>query len=94
MNQSETERARAAQTVDTGVRPTVKTYNRWQLFFLDRMQRLIELEQELVPANHPSFEIVALRQAVFSTLLDCDKLGVGDEARMMLGKLRAGADES
>jgi hypothetical protein len=65
----------------------VKTYNRSQLFFLDRLDRMYTQEEQAGP-DADEFQMKALRRAIFSTLLECEELGVGEEARSMTAARR------
>lgn len=65
-------------------RPHIKTYDRWQLFFLDRLHRLSLLNKEAEQGHLSELQVSLLRRAIFSTLLDCDAVGVGEEARQLM----------
>ncbi|ACZ41573.1 hypothetical protein Tter_0656 [Thermobaculum terrenum ATCC BAA-798] len=85
MNQSEIREVKENQASETQrQQPKVKTYDRWQLFFLDRLHRLCLLREQIDSGNIEDYKVSALKRAIFSTLLDCDAAGVGEEARQML----------
>lgn len=61
----------------------VRTYDRWQLFYLDRLHRLLRLSQGPYSASDEE-ENRILRRAIFATLLDCELAGVGEEAKKVI----------
>ena len=86
MAESETQQLQQAQA---GEKPAqeqggIRTYDRWQLFYLDRLHGLSALSRDIEAAGVEPFHEKALKRAVFSTLLDCDAAGVGDEARKIV----------
>lgn len=65
----------------------IRTYSRWQLFFLERLHRQLLVSRQLQAGtlgDVEPFEQVALNKAIFSTLLDCDAAGIGSEARQLM----------
>ncbi len=87
MNHSETEQRRQAPKSERQAQGPVRTYDRWQLFFLDRLHRLSTLDRQVAGAVDVDEEhLKGLRRAIFSTLLDCDSAGVGDEARKIFAE--------
>lgn len=84
MNQSDTERKQSVQAKEGRQQGLVRTYSKWQLFFLDRMQRMAEVNRETENGAFEDFEVKILKRAMFSTLLDCDEAGVGEEARGLI----------
>ncbi|MCS7207217.1 MAG: hypothetical protein NZ951_04680 [Dehalococcoidia bacterium] len=87
------------QSRSTGQRPTVgghppfvsqghvRAYTPLQAYFLQRLMRLVRLRQEAgdVLAQEPWLRR-AVDKAIYSTFLDCAELGVGAEARLVLGQ--------
>ncbi len=86
MSQSEIEQQEYIPTILEQPQGSIRTYNRWQLFFLDRLHRLAELNRNATDGDLDKTESRALKRAVFSTLLDCDAAGVGEEARRMMAE--------
>lgn len=84
MSHSDIEQRQIAQPGEGASQGPVRTYTRWQLFFLDRVERLAELNRQAERGELDELEFKVLRRATFSTLLDCDVVSVGDEARRML----------
>ncbi len=85
MSQSEIqERAQQPAAEQQGI---VRTYTRWQLFFLERMHRLCRIRSELEQYDVEEFQTKALKRAIFSTMLDCEAAGVGDEAKRMMTEI-------
>lgn len=90
------------QTTGTGQRSTasgpppfvqqseVRSYTPLQVYFLQRLMRLVRLRQESAQllAQEPWLRR-ALDKAIYSTFLDCADLGVGAEARLVLGQRNA-----
>ena len=50
----------------------------WQRFFLTRLEYLLEVQRQNPPAEADHVSLVS--KAVYSTYLDCQTQGVGDEA--------------
>ncbi|MBI3979481.1 MAG: hypothetical protein HY331_14965 [Chloroflexi bacterium] len=55
----------------------------WQQFFLRRMMRLVELRARSLPRLNESGTRL-INRAIYSTYLDCHRLGVGKLARAIL----------
>lgn len=83
MSQSNTDQREQVQHPDESRQGAVKTYDRWQLFYLDRLHRLVALSQNPESALDEEDSRI-LRRAVFSTLLDCELAGVGEEAKKII----------
>lgn len=68
---------------ETGVR----AYTPLQAYFLQRLVRLVHLRQSSaeILTREPWLRR-ALDKAIYSTFLDCAELGVGAEARLVLGQ--------
>lgn len=64
------------------LKPAESSYQPLQVFFLYRLERMLEL------LNHGQADVDWMRsllnRAIYSTLLDCIREGVGQEAREML----------
>ncbi|MDQ3856674.1 MAG: hypothetical protein M3281_09825 [Chloroflexota bacterium] len=84
MSYSKTEQREANVPQHDKPQSPVRTYDRWQLFFLERMQRMTEVSVQARHSGASDADLQALKWAIFSTLLDCDRLGVGDVAREFL----------
>ena len=84
MNSSDVEQRAQAPSNEGQNRSEVKTYNRWQLFMLDRLERLASLNKDAENGDLDELQTKMLRRAIFSTLLDCEQLRVGEEARKMI----------
>ena len=84
MSHSNTEQRPVQQPAAEEDRAPVRTYSRWQLFFLERVRRLSDLNRQAELGELDESEVMMLRRAMFSTLLDCDAAGVGEEARRVL----------
>lgn len=79
MSQRNTEQREHTQPNEDRRQGEIKTYDRWQLFYLDRLHRLFELNRDEGALDED--EVRILRRAIFSTLLDCELVGVGEEAK-------------
>ena len=79
MSQRNTEQREHTQPNEDRRQGEIKTYDRWQLFYLDRLHRLFELNQDAGALDDD--EVRLLRRAIFFTLLDCELVGVGEEAK-------------
>ena len=71
-----------AQDAVTGRKSTARSsassrLSEWQRFFLDRLEHLLELRQS-PDQDAPTSQLVS--KAMYSTYLDCQGQGVGDEA--------------
>jgi hypothetical protein len=55
----------------------------WQQFFLERLDHLIELQRQSAARDEASRSL--LSKAVYSTYLDCQSQGVGEEALQRIG---------
>lgn len=68
----------------------VRAYTPLQAYFLQRLVRLVRLRQSSadILAQEPWLRR-ALDKAIYSTFLDCAELGVGAEARLVLGQRNA-----
>lgn len=58
-------------------------YNPMQTLFLERLARLVRLEEETRPLEDREMNEM-IRRAIYSTLRDCQALGVLPEARRLL----------
>ncbi|GBD10583.1 hypothetical protein HRbin23_00227 [bacterium HR23] len=68
----------------------VRAYTPLQAYFLYRLLRLVRLRQESAEAlKQEPWLRRALDKAIYSTFLDCAELGVGAEARLVLGQRNA-----
>lgn len=68
----------------------IRTYSRWQLFFLERLHRQLLVSAKLQAGELGEvepFEQVGLNKAIFSTLLDCESAGIGADARRLIQTL-------
>ncbi len=83
MSQSNIDQREQIQHSDEATQGAVRTYDRWQLFYLDRLHRLVALSQDPDSALDEEDSRI-LRRAVFSTLLDCELAGVGEEAKKVI----------
>ena len=73
----------AGAPVQTGLRSFTPT----QLFFLTRLSWLIRQRRELINTlDETDWRLKLLNKALYSTFLDCDEEGVGDEARGLLAQ--------
>ncbi len=81
MNQRETEGLGQTPANEEPTQPQVKTYDRWQLFYLDRLHRLAALNKDADAGLLDEDEVRMLRRAIFQTLLDCEYVGVSEEAK-------------
>ncbi|MFN3974708.1 MAG: hypothetical protein ACK4K2_05485 [Dehalococcoidia bacterium] len=65
----------------------VQAYTPLQAYFLQRLVRLVHLRQSSAEtlAREPWLRR-ALDKAIYSTFLDCAELGIGAEARLILGQ--------
>ena len=84
MNQSEIQQANRTPHREEPQTGHVQTYDRWQLFFLDRLLHLASLNQQAIRGNLDETEVRLVRRAILSTLLDCDDRGVSAEARKIV----------
>jgi hypothetical protein len=85
MNRRNTEEREQIQpNEDRKQQGSIQTYNRWQLFYLDRLHRLYDLNKEAELGNLDEDRVRILRRAIFFTLLDCEFVGVGEEARQII----------
>src|SRR5438045_222523 len=55
----------------------------WQRFFLTRLEHLLQVQREGTPPDDAHGTL--LTRAVYSTYLDCQSQGVGEEALQRLG---------
>jgi len=95
MNQSDIERREAAPVENKSDQSKpeepkensqVRTYTKWQLFYIERLRRMTDQRRRADETGAEEFELKALKRAMFSTLLDCDSVGLGDEARELLAR--------
>lgn len=63
---------------------SIRTYDRWQLFYLDRLNRLFDLNKDAEAGLLDEEQVGLLRRAIFFTLLDCQLVGVGAEAQKVI----------
>lgn len=84
MAESETRQREQTQQVERAEQGAVRTYDRWQLFHLDRLHRLTELNRQVETGEAGDEHAKGLKRAIFSVLLDCDAAGVGEEARKIV----------
>ncbi|MDP9383305.1 MAG: hypothetical protein M3Q29_24810 [Chloroflexota bacterium] len=63
---------------------SIRTYNRWQLFYLDRLHRLYDLNKQADLGHLDEDQVRLLRRAIFFTLLDCEFVGVGEDAKQVI----------
>jgi hypothetical protein len=84
MSYSDTEWREPMQPNEEPRTGEIRTYDRWQLFYLDRLHRLYALNKDADAGLLDEEEVRILRRAIFSTLLDCEDVGVGDEARQAI----------
>lgn len=67
-----------------------RQYNPTQLFFFQRLERLLRLQDEYEALLRPDdWETTLLHKAIYSTYCDCVQLGVGGEAKARLAKKRS-----
>jgi hypothetical protein len=81
MNQRDIEERGPTPANDESTQPQVRTYDRWQLFYLDRLHRLASLNKDSDAGLLDEDEVRMLRRAIFHTLLDCEYVGVSEEAK-------------
>lgn len=84
MNKSDIEQKLEQRAREKGSQGPVRTYNAWQLFFLDRLHRLSLLNKEAQEGNLNDFQVKLVRYGIFSTLLDCTAAGVEEEAHEII----------
>lgn len=83
---NETEARQSAARREEPKQGQVRTYTKWQMFFLDRLRHLVEVNRETAYREYDESREQALKRAMFSTLLDCDAAGVGEEARSIMAR--------
>jgi hypothetical protein len=65
----------------------LRSYSPTQLFFLTRLSWLIRQRRELMNTLEPAdWRRRLLDKALYSTFLDCQEEGVGDEAKSLLAQ--------
>ena len=65
----------------------LRSYSRTQLFFLTRISWLMRQRRELMNTLEPAdWRRRLLDKALYSTFLDCQEEGVGDEAKGLLAQ--------
>ncbi len=72
--------------------PRSKAWSPWQSLFLARLSRLVHQDEEWrsrVPED--DWRIRLLHRAIYSTYCDCLALGLGDDARELVRRHRAGS---
>jgi hypothetical protein len=67
-----------APRVRASKRPSTSKLTEWQRFFLDRLDHLLSVQRDSPEIDQPTSTL--LSKAVYSTYLDCQAQGVGDEA--------------
>ena len=71
----------------------LRSYAPTQLFFLTRLSWLIRQRRELINTLDPSdWRAKLLNKALYSTFLDCQEEGVGDEAKGLLAQQNQNAN--
>ena len=65
----------------------LKSYSALQLFFLMRLSYLVRRRKEELASLDPShWKFKLLNKALYSTYRDCEDLGVGEEARLLMAQ--------
>lgn len=64
-----------------------RTYTPLQMFFLRRLERLVRLSHDL-GTSLPSedWRVKLLRRSIYATYYECLELGIGEDARQILGQ--------
>ncbi|HEX6511633.1 MAG TPA: hypothetical protein VF157_04995 [Chloroflexota bacterium] len=57
--------------------PSASKLTEWQRFFLSRLDYMLQQRQ---PADQDAGQATLLSKAIYSTYLDCQSQGIGDEA--------------
>ena len=69
----------------------LKSYSALQLFFLMRLSYLVRRRKEELASLDPShWKFKLLNKALYSTYWDCVQEGIGEEAKVLLGRQQAG----
>jgi len=62
----------------------IKSYSNLQLFFLLRLQRMLNVQREHTSqSNSDDWRARLLSKAIYSTYCDCIEQGVGEDARTL-----------
>ncbi|GEM_PF-3562356 len=64
-------------------RASGRKFTEWQQFFLERLEHLVDLQRQSAAPDEASRSL--LSKAVYSTYLDCQSQGVGEEALQRIG---------
>jgi hypothetical protein len=71
----------------------LRSYSPTQLFFLTRLSWLIRQRRELINTlDVNDWRLKLLNKALYSTFLDCQEEGVGDEAKSLLAQQNQNAN--
>jgi hypothetical protein len=71
----------------------LRSYSPTQLFFLTRLSWLIRQRRELINTlDADDWRLRLLNKALYSTFLDCEDEGVGDEAKALLSQKNQNAN--
>lgn len=85
---------RSVNPVGTSVQSGgLRSYSPTQLFFLTRLSWLIRQRRELINTlDESDWRQKLLNKALYSTFLDCQEEGVGDEAKSLLAQQNQNAN--
>jgi hypothetical protein len=83
----ESSNARNIPRLPQGVGSNLKSYSPTQLHFLMRLSHLQRQRRDMVNvADSGDWHMRLVNKALFSTYRDCEDLGVGEEARLLMAQ--------